>query len=161
MKKLILALVLAGPLLADAATYTRQPGAGSRRDIYSATQSLTQAAPSGASEGIQVPDDPKGCFVTAQADSGATITNLVLTSYIYDPTVALWGRGNLTPFVPVAGGTAAAVGQISVTGITDRTFTVALASEYLGSIPKGGRIDFVSTGTTVSAGALTVFLSCW
>lgn len=163
MKTFVALLILALSLPAQAATYTRvATGANSLRDVYSASQTLTQAAPTAATEGIQVPPNVVGCFVAGQAQAAATLVNLVLTSYVYDAGVALWGKGNLIPSMPVAGGTAAAVGQINITTISDRTFVAVLNSEFIKSIPRGGRIDFVSTASTVSAGTnITVFLSCW
>lgn len=161
-----LLVILAVPATSTAVVYTGTANslmAVPPRLVYSASQTLTEAVPTSATtDGILVPPNLVGCFVTAQAQAGATVTNLVLTAYLYDPVVGLWGKANLSNVSPSANGTAAAVGTINVASVGDRTWATILPSSFAAALPRGSKLDFVSTGSTVSAGtAITVFLSCW
>lgn len=146
MKKLTAVLLaLALPLLASAApaTYT-DTGNGVAGVCASGTCDAPVEA-AGLTDGLPMTrtfTSTKGLTVTVCADDTRTLSGAgTLTAYIRDPSVALW----------------ATVPDLNLT-VSSSARRCQSFSGFLVTLPIG-RITWVPTGVTVSAGGITVYVS--
>ena len=100
----------------------------------------TTDAPTLATQGLEL-DRVAGFFVTAEADSGQTLSGAgALTAYWYDNATAAWSR------VPAM--------DLATTTATVRRLTL-----HVSAVANRGRIAYAPTGVTVSSGGVTIYIT--
>jgi hypothetical protein len=146
MKK-ILMLALLFPMIAAASTVyspiSLADGSKRPRSVKAVATTGSEAAPSTAAEGMDL-TMVGAVDVVVCADSGQTITlGATVQVWFYDVDTGLWALSDYSLSVPTGKRCATTIGPSAGKGIP--------------IIARRGRVAFVPSGLTVSAGGLTLY----